>query len=126
MEGTSTEEGLLKREIEDLPVVISLSFIRAIGRDKADVRANLRCNVASSHGGCTDGGCTVKQVGPIRMSTKHPTMQDWVREVHTRIQQDHVPKCVVVVQAWQAVSASASTKPPVWMRELRRATQMTC
>ena len=50
-DGTSTEEGLLKREIEDLPVVSSLSFHHAIGRDKAGVRANLRCNVASSHGG---------------------------------------------------------------------------
>jgi hypothetical protein len=35
MEGTSTEEVLLKREMEDLPVVSILSFIRAIGRDKA-------------------------------------------------------------------------------------------
>ena len=59
MEGTSTEEGLLKREIEDLPVVSSLSFHHAIGRDKSGVRTNLRCNVASSHGAYTDGGCTV-------------------------------------------------------------------
>jgi hypothetical protein len=50
MEGTSTEEVLLKREIEDLPVVISLSFIRAIGRDTSGYRANLRCHVASSYG----------------------------------------------------------------------------
>ena len=99
MEGTSREEGLLKREIEDLPVVSSLSFILAIRRDKADVRANLRCNVASSHGGCTDGGCTVKQVGPIRMSTKHPTMLDRLRELQTRTQQDHGPKCVAAAQA---------------------------
>jgi hypothetical protein len=42
------------REIEDHPVVSSLYFICAIGRDKADYRANLRC------------GC--KQVGPVRMS----------------------------------------------------------
>jgi hypothetical protein len=34
MEGTSTEEVLLKGEIEDLPVVSSLSFILTIGRDK--------------------------------------------------------------------------------------------
>ncbi len=34
MEGTSTEEGLLKREIEDLPVVSSLS------RDKSGVTHN--------------------------------------------------------------------------------------
>ena len=94
MEVTSTEEGLLKREIEDLPVESSFSFIRAIGRDKAGYRANLRCHVASSHGGCTDGGCTVKQVGPIRMSTKHPTILDCLRELQTRIQQHHGPKCV--------------------------------
>ena len=31
----------MKREIEDLPVVSSLSFIRAIGRDKAAYRDNL-------------------------------------------------------------------------------------
>jgi hypothetical protein len=31
MEGTSTEEGLLMREIEDLPVVNGLSFIHKIG-----------------------------------------------------------------------------------------------
>jgi hypothetical protein len=47
MESTSTEEGLLMREIEDLPVVSSLSFIREIGRDKPGYRANLRCPVAS-------------------------------------------------------------------------------
>jgi hypothetical protein len=92
------EEGLLKREIEDLPVVSSLSFHRVIGRDKAVVRTNLRCNVVSSHGVCTDGGCTVKLVGPIRMSTKHPTMLDCLRELQTRIQQQHGPKCVASAQ----------------------------
>jgi hypothetical protein len=87
------------REIEDLPVVISLSFIRVIGRDNAGYRTNLRCPVASSHGDCTDGGCTVKQVGPIRICTKHPTMLDCLRELLARIQQDHGSDCVVVVQA---------------------------
>jgi len=45
MEGKYTEEGLLMREIEDLPVVISLSFIHTIGRDKTGYRANLRWSV---------------------------------------------------------------------------------
>ena len=36
MEGTSTEEVLLEREIEDFPVVNSLAFIRAMGRYKAN------------------------------------------------------------------------------------------
>ncbi len=62
MEGTSTEENLLMREIEDHPVVSSLCFIRAIGRDRAGYRANLRC------------GC--KQVGPVRMWSKRRTLQD--------------------------------------------------
>ena len=89
MEGTSTEEGLLKREIEDLPVESSFFFIRAIGRDKAGYRANLRCHVASSHGGCADGGCTVKRVGPIRMSGQRPTLLDCLRELKALIMRDH-------------------------------------
>ena len=60
-----------------------------IGRDKTGVRDNLRCNVVSSYGGCTDGGCTVKEVGSIRMSTKHLTMQDCLCEFHARVPQDH-------------------------------------
>ena len=114
MEGTSTEEVLLKREIEDLPVVSSLSFIRAIGRDKAGYRVNLFCDAVSSYGGCTDGACTVKRVGPVRMSTKHPTMRDCLRALLARIQQDHGSDCVAAVQAWQAASSVAeSTKRPL-------------
>jgi hypothetical protein len=60
VEGTSTEEDLLMREIEDLPVVTSLSFIHTIGRDKSGYHINLWCPVVSSHGDCTDAGCTVK------------------------------------------------------------------
>jgi len=102
MEGTSTEENLLMREIEDHPVVSSLCFIRAIGRDKAGYRANLRC------------GC--KQVGPVRMSSKRPTLQDCLRELGRLIQQDHGPTCVAAAQELQAAekdAADASTKRPV-------------
>jgi hypothetical protein len=104
MEGTSTEEGLLKREIEDLPVVSSLSFHRAIGRDYTGYRANLRCPAASSHGGCTDGGCTVKQVGPIRMSGQCPTLLDCLRELKALIMRDHGDNCVAAAQAWLAAN----------------------
>ena len=48
------------------------------------------------------------------MSSKRPTMLDCLRELQTRIQQDHDPKCGVAAQAWQVVSSSvASTKRPV-------------
>jgi hypothetical protein len=101
MEGTSTEEGLLMREIEDHPVVNSLSFIRAIGRDKTGHRANLRCDC--------------KQVGPVRMSSKRPTLQDCLRELGRLIQQDHGPTCVAAAQELQSTekdAADASTKRP--------------
>ena len=101
MEGTSTEENLLMREIEDHPVVSSLCFIRAIRRDKAGYRANLRC------------GC--KQVGPVRMSSTRPTLQDCLRELGRLIQQDHGPTCVAAAQKLQAAekdAADASTKRP--------------
>jgi hypothetical protein len=43
-----------------------------------------------------------------------PTMRDCLRELLTRIQQDHGSDCVAAVQAWQASSSSAeSTKRPV-------------
>jgi hypothetical protein len=100
MEGTSTEEVLLKREIEDLPVVNSLSFMRAIGRDKTFYRTNLRCHVVSSHGVCTDGGCTVKRVRPIHMSGHRPTLVDCLRELKALIIRDHGDNCVAATQAW--------------------------
>jgi hypothetical protein len=89
------------REIEDHPVVSSLCFIRAIGRDKGGYRANLRC--------------VCKQVGPIRMSSTRPTLQDWLRELGRLIQQDHGPTCVAAEQKLQSAeknAADASTKRP--------------
>jgi hypothetical protein len=84
------------REIEDHPAVSSLSFIRAIGRDKAGYRTNLRCDC--------------KQVGPVRMSSKRPTLQDCLRELGR-----HGPTCVAAAQELQAAekdAADASTKRP--------------
>ncbi len=83
MEGKCTEEGLLKREIEDLPVVSSVLFHRPIGRDKAGYSVNLMCHSVSSHGGCTNRGCTVNQVGPIRMSGQCPTLVEFNLPHHT-------------------------------------------
>ena len=48
------------------------------------------------------------------MSRDRPTQLDCLRELQTRIQQHHGPKCVAAAQAWQAASsAAASTKRPV-------------
>ena len=78
---------------------------------KAGYRVNLFCDATSLYGGCKDGACTVKRVGPVRMSTKHPTMRDCLRALLARIQQDHGSDCVAAVQAWQAASSAAeSTK----------------
>ena len=98
----------LKRAIEDLPVVSSVRFHAGDKTHKAGVYANLRCSAASSH-----GGCGAKLVGPIRMSTKFPTLRDCLRELGRLIQQDHGPTCVAAAQELQAAEkdgADASTK----------------
>ena len=58
----SEVEYLVKCEIEDQPVVNSVGFLAASGKNKAGVYANLRCYASS-----LDGACSVQQVG-IRMS----------------------------------------------------------
>jgi hypothetical protein len=110
MKGTSTEEGLLMREIEDHPVVSSLSFIHSIGRDKAGYRANLRC------------GC--KQVGPVLMSSKRPTVQDCLRELGRLIHQDHGPTCVAAAQKCKLLKNMLLMRPQnvLLMRKLPRST----
>ena len=82
----------LKRAIEDLPVVSSVRFHAGDKTHKAGVYANLRCSATSSH-----GGCGAKLVGPVRMSSKRPTLQDCLRELGRLIQQDHGPTCVAAV-----------------------------
>ncbi len=90
-----------RRAIEDLPVVSSVRFHAGDKTHKSGVYANLRC------------GCGAKQVGPIRMSSKFPTLRDCLRELGRRIEQDHDPTCVAVAQKLQAAekdAADASTK----------------
>ena len=115
------EEDFLKTEIEDFPVVSSVTFHRATGRDKAGYHANLRCPAASSHGGCTDGGCTVKQVGPIRMSGQRPTLVDCLRELKALIMRDHGDNCVAAAQAWLAADHvdNIETKPDAMQAMMR-------
>jgi len=75
---------------------------------KAGVSANLRCSAASSH-----GGCGAHQHGPIRMSSKYPTVLDCLRELGQRIQREHGPTCVAAAQKLQAEDDQAvSTKRP--------------
>jgi hypothetical protein len=86
----------LKRSIEDLPVVSSVCFHAGDKTHKTGVYDNLWCSAASSH-----GGCGVKLVGTIRMSSKFPTLCDCLRELGRLIQQDHCPTCVAVAQELQ-------------------------
>ncbi len=51
--------------------------------------------------------------GPIRMSTKFPTLRDCLRELGRVIQRDHGPTCIAAAQELQAAekdAADASTK----------------
>ncbi len=100
----------LKRAIEDLPVVSSVRFHAGDKTHKVGVYANLRCSAPSSH-----GRCGAKLVGPIRMSSKFPTLRDCLRELGRLIQQDHGPTCVAEEQELQSAekdAADASMKRP--------------
>jgi hypothetical protein len=90
--------------------VISVRFHVGTKTHKTGVYVNLRCSPVSSH-----GDCGAKQVGPVRMSSKHPTMQDCVRERGRLIRQDHCPTCVAAAQGLQTAEkddADVSTKRP--------------
>ena len=78
-----------KRAIEDLHVVSSVRFHAGDQTHNAGVYANLRCSAVSSH-----RGCGAKLVGPIRMSSKFPTLRDCLRELGQRIERDHGPTCL--------------------------------
>ncbi len=69
LEETSTSKmdedlDLEKRAIEALSVVSSVRFHAGDKTHKTGYHANLRC------------GCGAKQVGPIRISSKFPTLRD--------------------------------------------------
>ena len=111
----------LKRAIEDLHVVSSVRFHAGDKTHKADVYANLRCSAASSH-----GGCGAKLVGPIRMSSKFPTLRDCLRE--RLIQQDQAPRASLQRKNCKLLKKMLLMRPQnvLLMRELPRSTQMRC
>ena len=99
MEGTSTKEDLLSREIEDLHVVSSIKYHPVTVKNKVGYHDNLMCYTVSSHPVCTDGDCKLKQVGPIHMSRDRPTMLDCFHDLKTQTVRDHDPKFVAAAQA---------------------------
>ena len=98
MKGACTEEDLLKREIDTHPVVNNVSLNTTSGIRLGDYHSNLRCCVVFVYGNCTDGDRKLMQVGPVHMSRDRPTQLDCSRELHIRIQQHNVTKCVTVSQ----------------------------
>jgi hypothetical protein len=91
---------LKKSAIETLPVVSSVRFHTGDKTHKTGYHVNLRCV------------CGAKQVGPIRISSKFPTLCDCLRELGQRIERDHGPTCVAAAQKLQKDATDASTKRP--------------
>ena len=85
-----------KRAIEALSVVSSVRFHAGDKTHKTGYHANLRC------------GCGAKQVGPIRISSKFPTLRDCLRELGQRIERDHGPTCIAAAQELQAAEKAAA------------------
>jgi hypothetical protein len=93
---------LEKRVIEALPVVSSVCFHTGDNTHKAGYHANLRCVSGA------------KQVGPIRMSSKFPTLRDCLRELGRRIERDHGPTCVAAAQKLQAAEKDDTMASGPW------------
>jgi len=91
------DEDLEKGVIEELSVVSSVCFHTGDKTHKGDFYANLRCCGASSY-----GDCGAKLVGPIHMSSEHPTPVDCLRELGRVMQRDRRPPCITASQESQA------------------------
>ena len=50
-----------------------------------------------------------QEVGSIHMSRKYPSLRDYLRDLSQKIQGDHGPTCVVVVQELQTVDEHVSS-----------------
>jgi len=96
----------LKVAIKALPFVSKLSPIAQTQSKPAGFRANLLCARGSEHGACGN-----KTEGPICISRERPTLLACLQELHTRLQEKHLEKCINAAQALNEDDAAAQAAP---------------
>jgi hypothetical protein len=96
--GSDTPEGTEERAIRAMPIVTSLSFVRAV-KDKArGVRVTLTCYNCREY-----DSCEKPQEVPIHLSKEHTTIRVCLQEMRKRLEENH-GKCAEVLTKKNAAS----------------------
>ena len=82
--GSDTAEGMEERVIRAMPIVTTLSFVRAV-KDKArGVRVTLTCYNCREY-----GSCEKPQEAPIHLTKERTTMHACLQELRKRLEEHH-------------------------------------
>ena len=100
--GSDTAEGTEERAIRAMPIVTTLSFVRAV-KDKArGVRVTLTCYNCREY-----GSCEKPQEAPIHLSKQRTTMRACLQELRKRLKENH-GKCAEALTKKNAADAQAA------------------
>jgi hypothetical protein len=102
--GSDTEEGTEERPIREMPIVTTLSYVRAV-KDKArGVRVTLTCYNCREY-----GSCEKPQEEPIHLSKDHTTIRVCLQVLPKRLEENHGNYAEVLTKKAAADAASAAT-----------------
>ena len=110
--GSDTAEGTEERAIRAMPIVTTLSYVRAV-KDKArGVRVTLTCYNCREY-----GSCEKPQEAPIHLSKERTTMRGCLlllalQELLKRLEENHGNCAEALTKKAAADAASASTVSP--------------
>ena len=96
-----------ERAIRAMPIVTTLSYVRAV-KDKArGVRVTLTCYNCREYGSCGN-----PQEAPIHLSKEHTTMRACLQELIKRLEENHGNCAEALAKKAAADAASAATVNP--------------
>ena len=102
--------------IEALPFVTKLSQ-HAHSRSKAaGFRASLSCYATREH-----GGCGTQRESPICISLQRPTLLACLKELHARLKEKHLEKCINAAHALKEDNAAAQAAPTAAQQDVFKA-----
>ncbi len=105
--GSDTAEGMEESAIRAMPIVTTLSFVRAV-KDKArGVRVTLTCCNCREY-----GSCEKPQEAPIHLTKERTTMHACLQELRKRLQQNHGNCAEALPKKAAADAALAATVSP--------------
>jgi hypothetical protein len=105
--GSDTAEGMEEHTIRAIPIVTTLSFVRAVRDKERGVRVTLTCYICREY-----GSCEKLQEAPIHLTKERTTMHVCLQELRKRLQQNHGNCAEVLTKKAVDDAASAATLSP--------------